>query len=143
MFKVILFLFVTVPLLELYVLIEVGSGIGGLSTIFLCLFTAALGGLIIRWQGLQTLLSAQQQALQGRLPAEHVAHGILLAVAGLLLFLPGLITDTLGFLLLIPTVRRLLIMRAVNKQQQNQRSSDPQVIDAEIIETHHNHDHLK
>jgi len=58
--RILFFLFVLLPLLELYVLIEVGSGIGGLATIALCLLTAATGGLIIRWQGLQTLLQAKQ-----------------------------------------------------------------------------------
>ncbi|MDQ6968359.1 MAG: FxsA family protein, partial [Mariprofundaceae bacterium] len=82
--KIILFLFIVVPLLELYVLIEVGSDIGGIATIALCLFTAALGGIIIRIQGIRTLLSAQQQMAQGAVPAEDVLHGIFLAVAGLL-----------------------------------------------------------
>ncbi len=130
MFKIILFLFITVPLAELYVLIEVGSNIGGLSTILLCLFTAAFGGLLIRWQGLETLIAAQRELLQGGLPATQVLHGILLAVAGLLLFLPGLITDTIGFLLLVPSFRLLIIRRAMRRQQ---AQHDNGIIDAEII----------
>ena len=130
MFKIILFLFITVPLAELYVLIEVGSNIGGLSTILLCLFTAAFGGLLIRWQGLETLISAQRELIQGGLPATQVLHGILLAVAGLLLFLPGLITDTIGFLLLVPAFRLLIIRRAMRRQK---AQPDNGIIDAEII----------
>jgi len=129
--KIIFILFITVPLLELYVLIEVGSGIGGLSTIALCLFTAALGGYLIRWQGIRTLLSAQQQVSQGALPAEHLLHGIFLAMAGLLLFLPGLITDTIGFLLLIPPFRSLLIRKAAKRSQ---RRPESVIIEAEIID---------
>jgi len=136
MFKFIFALFVIVPLLELYVLIEVGSGIGGLSTIALCLFTAALGGVLIRWQGLRTLLSAQQEMMRGGLPTEHVAHGILIAAAGLLLFLPGLITDTLGFLLLVPFLRQRVIIWGVGRRRQHRQktSNDANIIDAEIIE---------
>ncbi|MDQ6973952.1 MAG: FxsA family protein, partial [Mariprofundaceae bacterium] len=134
MFKIIFALFIVVPLLELYVLIQVGSGIGGLSTILLCLFTAALGGLLIRWQGLRTLLSAQHELRQGGLPTAHVLHGILLAIAGLLLFLPGLITDTLGFLLLVPWLRHQIISRAMREQKSNHPSYHSEVIEAEIID---------
>ncbi|MDQ6957089.1 MAG: FxsA family protein [Mariprofundaceae bacterium] len=129
--KIIFFLFIAVPLLELYVLIEVGSGIGGIATIALCLFTAALGGLLIRIQGIKTLLSAQQQMTQGALPAEHALHGIFLAIAGLLLFLPGFITDTLGFLLLIPAIRVLLMKRAISFSP---NPSKTVILEAEIID---------
>lgn len=136
MIKIIFALFIIVPLAELYVLIEVGSGIGGLSTIALCLFTAALGGLLIRWQGLQTLMSAQQEMMRGGLPTEHVAHGVLLAVAGLFLFLPGLITDTLGFLLLLPFLRQQVIEWFLYRQhaQQSSTVNDSHIIEAEIVE---------
>ncbi len=129
--KIIFLLFIAVPLLELYVLIEVGSGIGGIATIALCLFTAALGGLLIRIQGIKTLLSAQQQMTQGALPAEDALHGIFLAIAGLLLFLPGFITDALGFLLLIPAVRVLLMKRAISLSP---NSSKTVILEAEIID---------
>ncbi|MDX8382641.1 MAG: FxsA family protein [Ghiorsea sp.] len=111
MMRIIFVIFVLLPLLELYVLIEVGSGIGGFTTIVLCLLTAAAGGLIIRWQGLQTLINARksmQQAQQHQL-AEHGLHGIMLVLAGGLLFFPGFLTDTLGFLLLIPALRKFLM----------------------------------
>lgn len=129
--KIIFFLFITVPLLELYVLIEVGSGIGGIATIALCLFTAALGGFLIRIQGIRTLLSAQQQMAQGSVPAEHALHGIFLAIAGLLLFLPGFITDSLGFLLLIPAVRKLLMKKALRFSPPRSKTV---VLEAEIID---------
>ncbi len=111
MLRIFFILFVTVPLVELYVLIRVGAGIGGLNTILLCLLTAAIGGLLIRWQGLTTLLDAQRRLAMGELPAEHAFHGALLALAGVLLFTPGFITDAAGFLLLVPPVRRWLIRR--------------------------------
>jgi len=129
--KTLFFLFIVVPLLELYVLIEVGSDIGGIATIALCLFTAALGGLIIRIQGIRTLVSAQQEIAQGLAPAEHALHGILLAIAGVLLFLPGLITDSLGFLLLIPTFRKFLMAKAIKASPSSPKAT---ILEAEIID---------
>jgi len=137
MLRIFFILFITLPLAELYVLIRVGSDIGGLATIALCLFTAAFGGLLIRWQGLSTLFDAQKRMAHGELPAEHGIHGLLLALAGLLLFTPGLITDSLGFLLLIPALRTLLIRRWLPI-----RPAGPTIIEAEIIETPQNHRHL-
>ncbi len=140
--RILFILFVIIPLIELYVLIEVGSGIGGFATIALCLFTAALGGLIIRIQGLQTLMQARQSMLSGQQQqlAEHSMHGLMLVIAGLLLFFPGLITDTLGFLLLIPQVRRLLMPKRLTMHTQNtqanpqqQRYPEVEVIDVEVI----------
>ncbi len=135
MLRILFLIFVLLPLLELYVLIEVGSGIGGLSTIGLCLLTAATGGLIIRWQGLQTLLNARQsmqQAQQHQL-AEHGMHGLLLAFAGILLFVPGFITDALGFLLLVPMFRRYLMRNKSVSYGRSHGKRYDQVIDVEVI----------
>jgi len=131
MLKIVLFLFVTIPLAELYLLIRVGSGIGGLSTIVLCLLTALLGGLLIRWQGIVTLQNAQRSLQRGSFPAEHGMHGMLLAVAGILLFLPGFITDIAGFLLLAPGIRRWLIGRLFTLP-----ADDSGIIEAEVIVAH-------
>jgi len=132
MLRILFALFILVPLLELYVLIEVGSGIGGLSTIALCLLTAALGGFLIRWQGMSTLIDAQKRMAHGEIPAEHAFHGLMIALAGVLLFIPGFVTDTVGFLLLVPLLRKLIINRLLPIQQINgKRQSD--FIDAEVI----------
>ncbi len=142
--RLLFILFVVVPLAELYVLIEVGSDIGGFATIALCLFTAALGGLIIRIQGLQTLMQARQSManMQQEKLAEHSAHGLMLVIAGILLFFPGLITDTLGFLLLIPGVRRLLMPKYLlagssyedaPSSTQHKRYPEVEIIDVEVI----------
>jgi UPF0716 protein FxsA len=147
MLRILFVSFVVVPLIELYVLIEVGSGIGGLATIALCLFTAALGGLIIRIQGVQTLMQARQSManMQQEKLAEHSAHGLMLALAGILLFFPGFITDILGFLLLIPSLRRMLMPKRVLQggasasQHETFESAHPEryakveIIDVEVI----------
>ncbi|MDQ6950500.1 MAG: FxsA family protein [Mariprofundales bacterium] len=141
MLRIIFFLFLIVPLIELYVLIRVGAGIGGLATIALCLLTAAIGGLLVRFQGMQILFNAQRQIAQGALPAEQGMHGIMIAAAGVLLFLPGFVTDSLGFLLLIPPIRQLVIRRLLGHQLagRNRRSPESGVIDAEIIEIDPHH----
>jgi len=142
MLRIIFLLFITIPLLELWLLIEVGSDIGGLSTIALCLFTAALGGFLIRWQGMSTLIDAQKRMAHGEAPIDHGLHGLMIAFAGILLFTPGFITDSAGFLLLFPPLRRLMISRLLPFQQinkphhRNQSQSD--VIDVEVI-THDKH----
>lgn len=131
--RIFFILFITIPLAELYLLIEVGRGIGGLSTIALCLLTAALGGWLVRMQGIQTLLQARASLERGEVSSEHILHGILLALAGLLLFLPGLITDVAGFLLLIPALRRH-ISRRIPHTRIDSRHSQTTIIEAEIIE---------
>ena len=143
MLRFVFLLFITIPLLELWLLIEVGSGIGGLSTIALCLLTAALGGWLIRVQGISTLLKAQQRMAHGELPADHGFHGLMLAVSGLMLFTPGFITDTVGFLLLVPQLRQLIINKLMPIQQigtphggashEASRKESPHIIDAEVI----------
>ncbi len=144
MLRILFLLFISVPLLELWLLIEVGSDIGGLSTIALCLFTAALGGLLIRWQGMSTLIDAQKRMAHGEAPIEHGLHGMMIALAGILLFTPGFITDSLGFLLLFPPFRRFLINRipfqTINRPQATQPTKPGQddIIEAEII-THDKH----
>ncbi len=140
MIRILFLFFVLIPLLELYVLIEVGSGIGGLTTIALCLLTAAVGGMIIRVQGLQTLLQAKKSMQQHEL-AEHGLHGVMLVIAGVFLFIPGFITDTLGFLLLMPAVRRWIVRKTYKpfphgadvSGKQHQRYPNVEVIDVEII----------
>jgi len=137
MLRILFILFILVPLLELWVLIEVGSGIGGLPTIALCLLTAALGGFLIRWQGMSTLIDAQKRMLHGEAPIEHGLHGLMIAFSGILLFIPGFITDAIGFLLLFPPFRRLLIKRLIPVQKiggaRNASHANSDIIDAEII----------
>lgn len=105
-----LLLFVGAPLVELYFLIEVGSRIGAIPTIGLTIFTALLGGLLVRMQGLTTAMRVGELLNRGEIPAIEMLEGALLLMAGLMLLLPGFITDALGFLLLIPPLRRNLVL---------------------------------
>ncbi|MDQ6961208.1 MAG: FxsA family protein [Mariprofundaceae bacterium] len=123
-----LFFFIAIPLVELYVLIEVGQGIGGLYTIILCVATALLGGLLVRQQGLMLLVDAQKQLAQGQVPAANMVQGIMVAVSGLLLFTPGLLTDTLGFLLLVPAIRQALLLCLVRTKKKQKAWVEGEVI---------------
>ncbi len=102
-------LFIIIPLVELYVIIAVGEEIGALWTVILVLLTAVIGVNMLRIQGMSTLIRAQRNMAQGAIPAMEMAEGIALAVAGVLLITPGFITDSIGFLLLIPASRRVII----------------------------------
>ena len=102
-------LFIVVPLVELYLIIEVGSVIGALWTVLLVVLTAVVGVSLLRIQGFNTLNRARQNMEAGTLPAMEMMEGMMLAVGGALLITPGFITDTLGFLCLIPATRRAMI----------------------------------
>jgi UPF0716 protein FxsA len=113
---VLLAVFVGAPLVELYVLIEVGGEIGAIPTIALSVFTAVLGGLLVRMQGLSVVLRVQQALGRDELPAIELLEGAVLLATGVLLLLPGFITDALGFLLLVPALRRALIVALLKRR---------------------------
>jgi len=123
-FRLLLLLFVTVPLVELYVLIYVGGFLGAGATILLCLLTAAIGAVLLRGQGLETLSRAQHKLEQGEVPAEEVIGGVILLVSGILLLTPGLVTDIVGFACLVPAFRARLA-RAVLKQMLEKQQARP------------------
>ncbi len=107
MFARLFLLFTVIPLIELYLLIEVGSVIGGLYTILLVLGTGALGAFLAKLEGLRTLGQIQRNLNQGIVPAEEMLDGVIIMAAGLLLITPGILTDAFGFLMLIPATRNV------------------------------------
>jgi len=108
MFIKLFLLFTLVPLIELALLIKIGSLIGTLDTIIIIVFTGAVGTLAVRAAGIQCLIRLQSELRSGRFPADEMFNGILILLAGALLITPGLITDTIGFLMLVPLPRKLL-----------------------------------
>ena len=104
-----LLLFIIVPLVELYFIIVIGGAIGAIWTVLLVVITAVIGVNLLRVQGMSTLTRAQRSMAQGQIPAMEMMEGIALAVAGVLLITPGFITDTIGFLCLIPASRQAII----------------------------------
>ena len=101
--------FIVLPILEMYILIEVGGFIGALNTIGLVLLTALLGLMLLRQQGFRTLLNARNKLMQAELPTEEIVTGIFLAVGGALLLTPGFVTDFIGFMCLLPFTSRFLM----------------------------------
>ncbi len=108
-----LLLFIGIPLVEIYLLIEVGGIIGAFPTVLMVVFTAVLGVTLIRIQGFSTLQKAQMNMNQGQLPAIEMLEGVMLFFAAICLLMPGFFTDTIGFLLLIPPLRRGLAKQII------------------------------
>ena len=145
MFRLLFGLFLVVPLIEIYFLLKVGDIIGAGWTVFAVVGTAILGAGLLRVQGTSTLLRAQSNAMQGKLPAMEMMEGVALAASGLLLLTPGFVTDTIGFILLTPPLRRGLIKLAMKKSQGHnwQRTmgqpgastDDSTVIEGEIVDS--------
>jgi UPF0716 protein FxsA len=137
---VFLLLFVGIPLVELYFLIQVGSQIGALPTIGLTILTALIGGILVRVQGFAVLTRVRSATERGEVPALEMIDGAFLAAAGLILLLPGFFTDAVGFLLLVPPLRRLLIGRFVRivphhgagSEARARPGTGPRVIEGEL-----------
>ncbi len=113
MFPVITIIFLIVPVLEIYLLIEVGQVIGALWTAFLVVLTAVIGVRLLKIQGISTLMRAQDKMQTGQAPAQEMLEGVGLVVAGAFLLTPGFFTDTVGFILLFPPTRVWLVRKVV------------------------------
>jgi len=120
-----LLLFISIPLIEIYLFIKVGSFIGPFNTISLILITAIIGIVYARYEGFNTLKSGMSQLVKNQLPVYEIVSGAALAFAALLLILPGFATDFLGFLLIFPPTRKLLFKKIRNKYpHQNNKKQD-------------------
>ena len=120
-----LLLFISIPLIEIYLFIKVGSFIGAFNTISLILITAIIGIIYARYEGFNTLKSGMSQLVKNQLPVYDIISGAALAFAALLLILPGFATDFLGFLLIFPPTRKLLFKKVRNKYpDQNNKKQD-------------------
>ncbi|MDG2501031.1 MAG: FxsA family protein [Porticoccaceae bacterium] len=113
--RILFLLFIVMPVLEMWLLITVGSQIGALATIGLVLLTAVVGAGLLREQGVATLWRGQRKLQEGQLPAQEIVEGIVLAVSGALLLTPGFFTDAVGFAGLIPPVRALFVRTVLSK----------------------------
>ena len=101
--------FTIIPIIEIYLLIEIGSIFGALTAITIVILTGFLGAFMARMQGLQTLFRIQESLREGRMPSGELLEALLIVIAGLVLLTPGFLTDSAGFLLLIPTTRNSII----------------------------------
>jgi UPF0716 protein FxsA len=126
-----LLLFTVVPLVELGLLIQLGRVIGLAPTIAIVLCTGFTGAALARWQGLATLGRVQAEMAAGRVPTGPLVDGILILAAGALLLTPGLITDSIGFLLLIPPTRAVVRRTIVEAFRRRLQRDGRIAIDAE------------
>ena len=97
--------FTIIPIIEIYLLIEIGSIFGAITAVFLVILTGFLGAFLARMQGLQTFYRIQESLSEGKMPSGDLLDALLIVIAGLVLLTPGFLTDLVGFLLLIPATR--------------------------------------
>ncbi len=118
------------PAIEIFFMIKIGGEIGALSTISLIFLTAVVGIYYAKIEGVKTLRSGITNIYQNKVPVIELFSGASIAVAALMLIIPGFITDALGFLLLIPITRNFIISFLIKKNQKKNNK----VVDGEIIE---------
>ena len=106
MFRLLFLLFLIVPAIEIGLFIQIGGAIGVLPTLSLILATAIVGVALLRWQGMLTLVKVRESLNRKEIPAVEMLEGLMLLISGAFLLTPGFFTDTIGFVILLPAVRR-------------------------------------
>ena len=136
---IILFI-ICIPLIEIYLLIKVGSMIGALNTIFLIFFTAITGVYFARLAGLNAIRSGFNQLIKNEIPIYEIISGAALAFAALLLILPGFLTDLIGFLLIIPITRKFFISSISFKLKNKKINNSKDIIEGSVDENQQDKD---
>ena len=129
-----LLLIILVPLVEIYLFIKIGSQIGAFNTISLILLTALLGVWYARYEGFNTLKSGISQLMKNEVPLYEMVSGAALALAALMLILPGFATDLIGLLLIFPLSRKLILGRFAKKYSKKNKQHNNEYIDGESEE---------
>ena len=127
-------LFIGIPALEVFLMIKIGGEIGALNTVLLIFLTAIIGIYFAKLEGIKTMRSGVMNIYQNKIPIYEMISGASIAIAALLLIIPGFFTDTIGFLLLIPFTRKILISFLVKKKNISSVQEDKKTLDGEIIE---------
>jgi len=135
----ILLAIILVPIVEIYLLIKIGSQIGAMSTILLIFTTAIIGVYYAKYEGLNTLRSGFNQLRKNETPAYEVISGAAIAFAALLLIIPGFATDILGFLLIFPVSRKFIFYKLSKKFRQKE-SKKNNFIDGDFEDIEDDHD---
>ena len=129
-----LLLIILIPLVEIYLFIKIGSQIGAFNTISLILLTALLGVWYARYEGFNTLRSGISQIMKNEVPLYEIVSGAALAIAALMLILPGFATDLIGLLLIFPLSRKLILGKFTNKYSKKNKNDNNEYIDGESEE---------
>ena len=127
-------LFIGLPALEIFLLIKIGGQVGALNTVALIFLTAIIGIYFAKLQGIQTLKSGMVNLYQNKMPVYEMMSGASIAIAALLLIIPGFLTDLIGFLLLIPFTRKILFKLAFRNKPMTDIKKQDNAIDGEIID---------
>ena len=135
-------LFIGLPALEIFLMIKIGGKIGALSTVSLIFLTAIIGVYFAKLEGIKTMRSGVMNLYQNKVPVYEMFSGASIAIAALLLIVPGFFSDTIGFLLLIPFTRKILISFFVKKNKISTSQEDANTLDGEIIEDKDKKDEL-
>jgi len=131
-----------IPILEILVMINLGQQVGAINTILLILFTAIVGVYYARIEGLNTIRSGFVNLYKNKVPVYEMISGASIAVAAILLIIPGFITDLIGFVLLFPFSRKILINRWIKKNKVHERVNDENILDGEIVDPENKKDDL-
>ena len=126
--------FIGLPALEIFLLIKIGGKVGALNTVALIFLTAVIGIYFAKLQGIQTLKSGMINLYQNKMPVYEMMSGASIAIAALLLIIPGFFTDLIGFLLLIPFTRSIFFKLAFKNKPMSDIKKDSGMIDGEIID---------
>jgi len=138
-FQILFLVVLIIPFAEIYLLLQVGSIIGALPTIFLVVFTAVLGAWLVRQQGFATFRRFQENLAQGMIPAYEMIEGPIILLGGLLLLTPGFITDVMGIACLIPPLRKKIAQYVIEKHLiqagesfQQEKAAEKNVLEGEF-----------
>jgi|TARA_Y100000996_G_scaffold72836_1_gene49042 UPF0716 protein FxsA len=118
---------ILIPIIEIYLFIEIGGQIGAFNTISLIFITAIIGVIYARYEGLNTLRSGFSQLIKNEAPVYEIISGAAIAFAALLLIVPGFATDLFGFLLIFPLTRKLIFGKIINKFKNETKNKKPYI----------------
>ena len=127
-------LFIGLPTLEIFIMLKVGGKFGALNTVILIFLTAVIGIYFAKLQGIQTLKSGMINVYKKKLPIYEILSGAPIAIAALLLIVPGFFTDLIGFLLLIPFTRKVIFSIAFKNKHKTNVNNKEDIIDVEIVD---------
>jgi len=127
-------IFVGIPILEVFLLIKIGSEIGALSTVALIFLTALIGIYFAKLQGIQTFKSGIINLYQNKIPIYEMVSGASIAIAAILLIVPGFFTDFIGFLLLVPFTRKIIFALTIRNKIPSEKEKNDKTIDGEIVD---------
>ncbi|MDA8822558.1 FxsA family protein [Candidatus Pelagibacter bacterium] len=127
-------IFIGLPVLEIFLMIKIGSNVGALNVIAMIFLTAIIGVYFAKIQGIKTLRSGMTNLYQNKLPIYELLSGASIAIAALLLIIPGFITDFMGFFLLIPFTRKIMFRVALKNKSEVNIKNKHDAIDGEIVD---------